>query len=78
MIDLSETSRSRAALADAQMRLTDAGVSLDGASDHGVSEALYLNEIRMGMASNSIGIAMKPTGRAKPMGGWQCSPDRSI
>src|SRR5436189_5215402 len=31
----------RAALADALRRLMDAGVSLHGASDHGVSEALY-------------------------------------
>lgn len=35
---------SRAALADALRRLTDARVALDGASDHGVSEALYLRD----------------------------------
>jgi catechol 2,3-dioxygenase len=34
----------RAALADALRRLIDAGVALDGASDHGVSEALYLRD----------------------------------
>src|SRR6187397_871367 len=34
----------RAALADALRRLIDAGVPLDGASDHGVSEALYLRD----------------------------------
>ncbi len=34
----------RGALADALRRLLDAGVSLDGASDHGVSEALYLHD----------------------------------
>lgn len=34
----------RAALADALRRLIDAGVQLDGASDHGVSEALYLED----------------------------------
>lgn len=34
----------RAALADALRRLRDAGVPLDGASDHGVSEALYLRD----------------------------------
>ncbi len=34
----------RAALADALRRLTDAGIALDGASDHGVSEALYLRD----------------------------------
>jgi len=34
----------RAALADALRRLADNGVQLSGASDHGVSEALYLND----------------------------------
>src|SRR3954470_23377559 len=34
----------RAALADALRRLVKAGISLDGASDHGVSEALYLHD----------------------------------
>jgi catechol 2,3-dioxygenase len=35
---------SRAALADALRRLIAAGIPLDGASDHGVSEALYLRD----------------------------------
>jgi catechol 2,3-dioxygenase len=34
----------RALLADALRRLIDAGIRLDGASDHGVSEALYLRD----------------------------------
>ncbi len=34
----------RRALADALARLVRAGVPLDGASDHGVSEALYLHD----------------------------------
>jgi catechol 2,3-dioxygenase len=34
----------RRALADALRRLAEAGVPLTGASDHGVSEALYLND----------------------------------
>ncbi|MFL6596205.1 MAG: VOC family protein [Chthoniobacterales bacterium] len=34
----------RAALADALQRLIDANIPLDGASDHGVSEALYLRD----------------------------------
>ncbi len=34
----------RAALADALRRLVAAGIQLDGASDHGVSEALYLRD----------------------------------
>ncbi len=34
----------RAALADALHRVNTAGIALDGASDHGVSEALYLRD----------------------------------
>lgn len=34
----------RAALADALQRLIQAGIALEGASDHGVSEALYLSD----------------------------------
>ena len=34
----------RAALADALHRVLSAGIQLDGASDHGVSEALYLRD----------------------------------
>jgi catechol 2,3-dioxygenase len=34
----------RAALADALRRVMAAGIELDGASDHGVSEALYLRD----------------------------------
>ena len=34
----------RGALADALRRLLAAGISLDGASDHGVSEAVYLRD----------------------------------
>jgi catechol 2,3-dioxygenase len=34
----------RADLGDALQRVIDAGIQLDGASDHGVSEALYLRD----------------------------------
>ncbi|HEY1244324.1 MAG TPA: VOC family protein [Hyphomicrobiaceae bacterium] len=34
----------RAVLADALRRVLQAGIALDGASDHGVSEALYLRD----------------------------------
>jgi catechol 2,3-dioxygenase len=34
----------RAALSDALHRLIEAGIPLDGAADHGVSEALYLRD----------------------------------
>ena len=34
----------RRALADALRRLTEAGIPITGASDHGVSEALYLDD----------------------------------
>jgi catechol 2,3-dioxygenase len=35
---------SRATLGDAMKRVLNAGIKLDGASDHGVSEALYLRD----------------------------------
>jgi catechol 2,3-dioxygenase len=35
---------SRAALAGALQRVMDAGITIDGASDHGVSEAIYLRD----------------------------------
>ncbi len=35
---------SRAALADALRRVTEAGIPIDGAADHGVSEAIYLRD----------------------------------
>jgi catechol 2,3-dioxygenase len=34
----------RASLADALRRVLSAGIGLEGASDHGVSEALYLRD----------------------------------
>ena len=34
----------RRTLADAVRRVADAGIALDGASDHGVSEAIYLRD----------------------------------
>lgn len=34
----------RVALADALQRVIDAGIALDGAADHGVSEAIYLRD----------------------------------
>jgi catechol 2,3-dioxygenase len=34
----------RAALADALRRVVEAGIALDGAADHGVSEAIYLSD----------------------------------
>jgi catechol 2,3-dioxygenase len=35
---------SRAALAEAVRRVVEAGIELDGAADHGVSEAVYLRD----------------------------------
>lgn len=34
----------RASLADAMRRVIDAGIEIDGAADHGVSEAIYLRD----------------------------------
>ena len=55
----------RAALADALRRLIAAGVPLDGASDHGVSEALYLRDPTR-TASSSIGTGRRSNGRRTP------------
>ena len=57
---------SRAALADALKRLVDAGVSLSGASDHGVSEAIYLHD------PDGNGIELY---RDRPREEWPMAPD---
>ena len=51
----------RAALAEAVRRVLEAGIRLDGASDHGVSEALYLRD------PDSNGIELY---RDRPVGEW--------
>ena len=53
---------SRAELADALYRLIGAGISLDGASDHGVSEA-FICAIPMRMAWSFITIGRARNGR---------------
>jgi catechol 2,3-dioxygenase len=59
----------RAALADALRRLTQAKVPLDGASDHGVSEALYLHD------PDENGIELY---RDRPPNEWPRKPDGTI
>lgn len=59
----------RAALADALRRLIAAGIPLSGASDHGVSEALYLDD------PDGIGVELY---RDRPMAEWPTNPDGSI
>jgi catechol 2,3-dioxygenase len=59
----------RAALADAVGRLTDAHVPLDGASDHGVSEALYLRD----PDGNGIELYWD-----RPREQWPHNPDGSV
>ncbi|HEY7147822.1 MAG TPA: VOC family protein [Gaiellaceae bacterium] len=56
----------RAALADALKRLVDNGVPLTGASDHGVSEALYLQD------PDGNGIELY---RDRPREEWPMAPD---
>ena len=60
---------SRAALADALRRLVDAGVRLDGASDHGVSEALYLRD------PDGNGVELY---RDRPEPQWPRGPDGRV
>jgi catechol 2,3-dioxygenase len=59
----------RATLADAVRRLLDAGIRLDGASDHGVSEALYLRD------PDDNGVELY---RDRPEHEWPRAPDGSI
>jgi catechol 2,3-dioxygenase len=60
---------SRAALADALRRLIDAGIELEGAADHGVSEALYLRD------PDGNGVELY---RDRPREGWPRDADGKI
>jgi catechol 2,3-dioxygenase len=59
----------RAALADALRRLVEAGIRLDGASDHGVSEALYLSD------PDSNGVELY---RDRPEAEWPRNADGTL
>ena len=59
----------RAALADALRRLMEAGIELDGASDHGVSEALYLRD----PDENGVELYWD-----RPEAEWPRNPDGSL
>ncbi|NOJ44125.1 VOC family protein [Bradyrhizobium australiense] len=59
----------RAALADALYRVIEAGIELDGASDHGVSEALYLRD------PDQNGVELY---RDRPKEEWPRAPDGSL
>jgi catechol 2,3-dioxygenase len=60
---------SRPALADALRRLIAAGIPLDGASDHGVSEALYLRD------PDENGVELY---RDRPQAEWPRGPDGQL
>jgi catechol 2,3-dioxygenase len=59
----------RASLADALRRVLDAGIPLEGASDHGVSEALYLRD------PDGNGVELY---RDRPEAEWPRLPDGSL
>jgi catechol 2,3-dioxygenase len=59
----------RADLADALIRLMEAGIPLDGASDHGVSEALYLSD----PDGNGVELC-----RDRPMDQWPRTADGTL
>jgi catechol 2,3-dioxygenase len=59
----------RATLADALRRLVEAGVPLSGASDHGVSEAIYLAD------PDGNGIELY---RDRPREEWPHDPDGNV
>lgn len=60
---------SRPALADALRRVITAGIGLDGASDHGVSEALYLHDPDL----NGVELYWD-----RPEEAWPRNPDGSL
>jgi catechol 2,3-dioxygenase len=59
----------RRSLADALRRLVDAGIRLDGAADHGVSEALYLSD------PDGNGVELY---RDRPQDEWPRQPDGTL
>lgn len=59
----------RAALADALRRVLAAGIPLDGASDHGISEALYLRD----PDQNGVELYWD-----KPQDQWPVTPDGEL
>ena len=59
----------RAELGDALRRLMKAGIRLDGASDHGVSEALYLRD----PDDNGVELYWD-----RPMEAWPRTPDGEL
>lgn len=59
----------RTDLADAYRRLQDAGIELDGAADHGVSEALYLHD----PDQNGVELYID-----RPRESWPLSPDGQL
>jgi catechol 2,3-dioxygenase len=59
----------RASLADALLRVLNAGIALDGSSDHGVSEALYLRD------PDQNGVELY---RDRPKEEWPHNPDGSL
>lgn len=59
----------RAALADALRRLVDARIQVEGASDHGVSEAIYLHD------PDGNGLELY---RDRPRDQWPKAPDGSV
>jgi catechol 2,3-dioxygenase len=60
---------SRAELADALRRLIKAGIQLDGAADHGVSQALYLHD----PDGNGVELYWD-----RPKAQWSRTPDGSL
>ena len=68
--------RGRRLLADALRRLIVAKIPVEGASDHGVSEALYLRD-RDDNGVSSIGTGRKSNSRSGPTAACRCTLTRS-
>jgi catechol 2,3-dioxygenase len=59
----------RPALADAVRRVLEAGITLEGASDHGVSEAIYLRDV------DGNGVELY---RDRPSAEWPRTPEGEL
>jgi catechol 2,3-dioxygenase len=68
----------RAALAGALRRVLEAKIPLEGASDHGVSEAIYLRDPDDNGVESFIGTGRRCSGRSPPTASSPCSRAGSI
>ena len=69
----------RATLAEALRRVISAGIELDGAADHGVSESIYLRDPdKIRTDWSCIATGRRSCGRERLTASWRCTRGRLI